>query len=323
MTGSGQQSAINPEPRSRGPIPKHELRKIKQRVSRLRKQGHEIFTDEEVENDGWVLSPMVRTGLHVGKEKQKENWDCGLACVQMVLGVLGDDEASKPPQAALRARIASESVWTIDVAYLLAEYGVECQYLTATAAVDETAYSHSAFYASSLAEDARRVNLLFRHAAEASVDVQKRTLSAAELWNLCREEDTLVIALVDVRLLYRRGAEPPPGHYLGHYVLIVGLDDERGGYVVNDPARDDERTFVPADALETARHAEGTDQDLLLIPVYQSLPTPPPPASVPRIVRICATVKEEAAEHLRRSSEPSAAGAATALAALAIADGAR
>ena len=85
-------AASNQKPPSRGLIPKAELRKIKQRVAKLRKQGHEIWTDDEVTAEGWEteLDHKPRAGgLHVGKEKQQEEWDCGLACAQMVLGVLG------------------------------------------------------------------------------------------------------------------------------------------------------------------------------------------------------------------------------------------
>lgn len=187
-------------------------------------------------------------------------------------------------------------------------------------------------------------------------------LSSADLWNLLAEEETLVIALVDARVLYRRaraaleegGAEPAggggssgggssggsfrsrsgsakersgsfrarganspreerrvpsrgasskdlaalereevsreeeaaeaeavtaqqqrAGEFEGHYVLLVGLDGAREGFVVNDPAREDQRTFVAADALEDARRADGTDEDLLLISVYQPAPVRP------------------------------------------------
>ena len=67
-------------------------------------------------------------------------------------------------------------------------------------------------------------------------------------------------------------------------MLLLAVDGERGGFLINDPARNDERTFVHADALEAARHAEGTDEDLLLIPIYQDAPiAAPPPGSEGRI----------------------------------------
>ena len=51
--------------------------------------------------------------------------------------------------------------------------------------------------------------------------------------------------------------------FAGHYILILGVDDGRSGFIINDPAHDDERRFIPADALEAARHAHGTDEDLI------------------------------------------------------------
>ena len=307
-------------------IPKHELRKIKQRVAKLRKQGHEIYTDDEVEKDGWVLQHVnpASSGLHVEKEKQKESWDCGLACTQMVLGVLGD---AKPSQPSLAQRVDGNSVWTIDLAYLLREYGVEVQYLTTALEVDESEYSGSAFYAPSLAKDARRVNRLLRVAASEGVDVEHRSLTAAELWNLMSEEETLVIALVDARTLHKRVVPTQRGakqaatssaaaasslaadsEFMGHYVLLLGLDDERGGFLINDPARDDERTFIHADALEAARHAKGTDEDLLLIPAYQQAPTPPDPASEPMISCILKRLEAEAGQAEEKAASSADAG---------------
>ena len=139
-------------------IPKHELRKIKQRVAKLRKQGHDILTDEEVEKNGWITDHAAaaqKVGLPVSKERQQESWDCGLACTQMVLGALGD---IKPSPALLRERVGGTSVWTVDLAYLLSEFRVRCEYLTKTPAVSDDAakYEGSSFYGESLEEDTRR-----------------------------------------------------------------------------------------------------------------------------------------------------------------------
>ena len=411
-------------------IPKHELRKIKMRVAKLRAQGHEIWTDDEVEAAGWILQdagcPSSGGGVYVQKEKQKDSWDCGLACVQMVLGTLGDIDAS---QSVLASRVSGKSVWTIDLAYLLCEYGVAAQYLTSALTVNAADYEGSTFYAGTIDTDAVRVNRLLAAAATEGVEVVRRSLSAVELWNLMSEEETMIVALVDHNLLYARvspsqpasqtpsrtpsrPASRPPSRassyandlaslaeggidcgggggggvsvaasprgappaspvlsrraatgagkakggigkassrsascvdlsslaeeatgadadagtncsshhrgrqgsraklggrraashadlaslaagpqeerlngevsvsFAGHYILILGVDDSRGGFIINDPAHDSERTCIPADALEAARHATGTDEDLLLIQVYQpSPPTSPIPSS--------------------------------------------
>ena len=278
-------------------ISKSELRKIKLRVAKLRKQGHDVWTDDEVEKEGYTVGYGTPSGLHVAKKKQETTWDCGLACTQMALGALGHT----PSNEDLIQRLASNSVWSIDLAYLLTEYGVECEFLTAKASMDASTYEGSAFYNDSLAADSRRVSQLFSAAAVEGVVVQERTLSATELWNLMRAEETIVIMLVDVTKIHRRvvsgfaddGSSGSGGEsygFMGHYVLVTGLDDERGGFVVNDPARNDERTFVHADSLEAARVSPGTDQDMILINVYQSPPKPPPKDSPPKIVRVCGTV---------------------------------
>ena len=79
-------------------------------------------------------------------------------------------------------------------------------------------------------------------------------------------------------------AMPPLALYWPPDLLLLAVDDERGGFLINDPARNDERTFVHANALEAARHADGTDEDLLLIPIYQDAPiAAPAPGSESRI----------------------------------------
>ena len=121
----------------------------------------------------------------------------------MVLATLCE-EGARASQQQLAERVEGKSVWTIDLAYLLVEYGVDVQFWTDCTFVDESEYSGEAFYASSLAKDTKRVNRLLGAAAAEGVNVARRTLTAAELWNLMSEEETLVIALVDERVLYRR-----------------------------------------------------------------------------------------------------------------------
>lgn len=60
--------------------------------------------------------------------------------------------------------------------------------------------------------------------------------------------------------------------YTGHYVVVCGYDESSDCFVVRDPAvppldaNDASRkSFVAASALETARRAFGTDEDLLLV----------------------------------------------------------
>ena len=243
----------------------------------------------------------------VPKVEQQEDWDCGLACVGMVLSALGLPlEATTQPR--LRMRLSSSEVWTIDLAYLLSDFSVEIEYFSATWGPDVAGYSGSSFYAKSLHEDAARVRRLFGSARAEGVGVSKRTLGATELWNLLVDDESMLMALVDVRKLYpeRYTSRPPsnggggngrsgrhsagdaeaPG-YSGHYVLLVGVDEAQDGYLIRDPARAEETTLVPSEALHAARRAHGTDEDLVIIPLDQrSDPRPPPPGTMPKVLRV-------------------------------------
>ena len=88
-----------------------------------------------------------------------------------------------------------------------------------------------------------------------------------------------MLALVDAQELYptRDGLSPSGlgrGFY-GHYVLLAGADAATDEYVVKDPAREEEESYVPAARFERARRARGTDEDLLVLPVRQGAPRPP------------------------------------------------
>ena len=285
----------NPQaPRQLRKIPKTELRKIKQQVSKLRKKGHEVWTDDEVLAAGFTLGepPPQSVDSLVSKTRQQQSWDCGLACTEMALSALGL-EGSSSGHVALRSRLSSQSVWTIDLAYLLVDYGVDCQYLFASCDVDEDALSRSAFYAESLDADAKRVRLLFSKVGAHSVSAAKRSLSAAELWNLLQGLENIVIVLVDAGAL-------PNGKvgvdFAGHYVLVTGVDEDRDGYYYKDPAQPDATSFIRCSSLDKARRTMGTDEDLIIIPVYQPTPEPPSPNSVSSAVRLVRTALQQKSE---------------------------
>ena len=227
-------------------------------------------------------APQLLHGLsmYVPKQRQADSWDCGLACVQMVLLSLGcsPDECSL---ARLRGRLVSSEVWSIDLAYLLTEFGATCEYVTAVRGeAPSPGRRNCPFYASSLKEDGARVAALLAHAAKEHVGVRHAKLSPAELWNLLADEEHVVIVLVEHRALYPPGPQGSlspcgspeasgPSAFSGHYVLLTGLDHTSESYVVKDPARPEEVLLVPARQLERARRAYGTDEDLVLVPLEQ------------------------------------------------------
>ena len=211
---------------------------------------------------------------------QSHNWDCGLACAEMVLRALG-----VPPVQCSLSKLRelvpplSTSIWTVDLAYTLHAFGVRFKYLTSTLGADP-AYEAEPFYKATLDADTIRVNELFAKAETHQVHIERRSVSDDELTELVRAQDHMVITLVDRRLLDRPGATSVSGivdacfsycfgGYIGHYVLLLRHDSDRDGFVVHDPAKPASGTFVAASDLHSARRSHGTDEDLLIVPFLQ------------------------------------------------------
>ena len=69
-------------------------------------------------------TPVDGMAVMVPKARQQETWDCGLTCVHMALRALGMS-AEDCSLEYLRTRLPCSSVWTIDLVYLLSDFGVE------------------------------------------------------------------------------------------------------------------------------------------------------------------------------------------------------
>jgi hypothetical protein len=97
---------------------------------------------------------------------QNTNWDCGLACVAMTLKGLGfncslEDMARKCPV---------NSVWTIDLAFVLRNYVQDFTYYTSYLG-SRKEHQDQKFYQDNFDEDEKRVNKLFAIAKSCSVHV--------------------------------------------------------------------------------------------------------------------------------------------------------
>jgi len=195
---------------------------------------------------------------------QKRSWDCGVACVQMILSFVGRPRTFEELSAVLGAT----SVWTIDLVYLLRtfEFPFPCLFCTATVGAEE---SHSSldFYKAEFDSDAVRINKLFQDAAEAGLSIEQTSVAQADLQALVSSCDILVIILLDFRIIRPQPRLFGSSSYTGHYVVLCGFDNQAQVYSYRDPARPAERCFVTAAALDRARFADGTDEDLVIIDV--------------------------------------------------------
>eukprot|EP00037_Helgoeca_nana_P013327 m.122617 g.122617 ORF g.122617 m.122617 type:complete len:229 (-) comp21965_c0_seq2:4089-4775(-) len=140
---------------------------------------------------GAVLWPVT----HI---KQSTDWDCGFVAARMVLQACGshvtDDDLG---QAAASFGVgAAESLWTIDICYILDAYSIRHCFCTTHAGASEE-LAQEDFYAKTFVQDAIRVNRLFADAKDNGLDVQKRRVPTAELY-------------VVLRLTWRVSCSPSP-----------------------------------------------------------------------------------------------------------------
>ncbi|RVX13615.1 Protein GUCD1 [Vitis vinifera] len=131
--------------------------------------------------------------VEVPHMNQLSTWDCGLACVLMVLRTFGINNCNIQ---ALEELCCTTSIWTVDLAYLLQKFSVSFSYFTVTLGANPN-FSVETFYKDQLATDLVRVDSLFKKAMEAGIDIQCRSISGDEISLLILSGKYIAIALID------------------------------------------------------------------------------------------------------------------------------
>ncbi|KAK3138606.1 hypothetical protein QOZ80_5AG0371020 [Eleusine coracana subsp. coracana] len=220
--------------------------------------------------DGQI--PLARRSYYVDVPhvQQAFNWDCGLACVLMVLRTLGNDYCGGI--ADLEKLCRTTSIWTVDLAYLLNKFSVSFSFLTVTLGANPQ-YSAETFYREQLQEDIDRVDELFGRAIDAGISIHCRSISAYHIAFLVLSGHCIAIALVDKTKLNSSWMNDihdvqhlnEESEYMGHYVVICGYDADSCEFEIRDPASSRKRERVTMKSLDEARKSFGTDEDILLV----------------------------------------------------------
>lgn len=204
----------------------------------------------------------------------------------------------------LRKLCPTDSVWSIDLAYLLHHFRLRTLYFTATRGV-RPEYGDEEFYREQFPQDTKRVNRLFAQAERKGVRVIERTVSLQDIRRAV-DTGTLAIILLDKRLLrcafcergrrvngvdvVGRGSDvtrvvgrtatsgdigPASSSlstqtrqalgFLGHYVVVYAYCAQEDVFLIKDPAVLRDTCVVASGALDEARMAFGTDQDVLFV----------------------------------------------------------
>ncbi|XP_044462302.1 guanylyl cyclase 1 isoform X1 [Mangifera indica] len=234
-------------------------------VSKVERCSSEHFSSNEKYSD--ALLPRAHF-VEVPHVNQLFSWDCGLACVLMVLRTIG---INKYDIQGLAELCCTTSIWTVDLAYLLQKLNIKFSYFTVTFGVNPN-YSVETFYKEQLPTDLVRVDMLFQKARGAGINIECRSISRVEISLKILSGNYVAIALVDQYKLSQPWMEEVivPGlynncGYTGHYVVICGYDAGADEFEIRDPASSRKHEKVSSKRLEEARKSFGTDEDLLLI----------------------------------------------------------
>nr|XP_023871476.1 protein GUCD1 isoform X2 [Quercus suber] len=174
---------------------------------------------------------------------QLDYWDCGLACVLMVLETLG--------------------ITTCNFQALME--------LCPTNSLD--------IVQEQLPNDLLRVDMLFKNAREAGINIECKSIGGKDISYLILSGKYIAIALVDQRKLSQPWSENlsvsgffgSNSCYTGHYVVICGYDTDADEFEIRDPASSRKNARISSKCLEESRKCFGTDEDLLLISLEKSV----------------------------------------------------
>ncbi|XP_062855257.1 protein GUCD1 isoform X2 [Trichomycterus rosablanca] len=216
--------------------------------------------------------------LNVPVIQQRHHWDCGLACSRMVLKYLNPVSEEKFQGACLDLKL-TESVWTIDLAYLMCYLGVKHCLCTQTLGVDKD-FKNQLFYKMHFDTEEHRVNELFLKAASKGVVVKKCSVTVQEIQTHL-VQGHVAIVLINAVILFCELCSNPVKYccslpvaqkcfcsipdYQGHFVVVCGFNRRTGCIFYNNPAYSDRVCCTSVSNFEEARKSYGTDEDILFI----------------------------------------------------------
>lgn len=193
---------------------------------------------------------------------QDENWDCGVACLQMILQWIRREKLCLPDlhqeRQYLLNKLGTQSIWTADLVCLLdqivshtapAHHHRASYLLCSTSLQVEQDYQDFEYYQDTFATDTQRIAHLFQYTIPARriPVLQVNYLPLSSLKKLVEQPNTVAMVLVDNTVLLRQGQHASPSTnpssaisqaksahstasdqasatYAGHYLVVTGTE---------------------------------------------------------------------------------------------------
>ena len=249
-------------------------RKIKHLIRRDNDDGPSISSLNNSEAaileqiiDRLHITSITRRGVTTIKHiKQVDTWDCGLACIQMVIDWLNDScntaiEEQKEQRKWMMDFVKAKSLWTIDLVMLLQHMlEIHSNKVTSSSSylfcsnhfgIDES-YNTFDYYKDAFSEDEIRVKSLFDKAKQNNLPLmQVSHMSLNILIELVSRDNVVAIVLLDNAIFNNTATgettfdvDRSDESYSGHYVVLCGVSrDQNDINIANiNSIRDDSET---------------------------------------------------------------------------------
>ncbi len=214
-------------------------------------------------------NPTRRKATPIRHIKQVDTWDCGLACIQMVIDWLNTNtcnntqEEQEVQREWMMNSVKAKSLWTIDLVVLLQTMLdldtnnslTSSSYLFCSKqfGIDES-YSNYQYYKDAFSEDESRVKSLFQKAENKSLPLMRVShMSLNILIDLVSRENVVAIVLLDNTIFNQQNTlcptsnddDQPDISYSGHYVVLCGVsrDENDINLSMMNSQRDDSETL--------------------------------------------------------------------------------
>ncbi|XP_038215926.1 protein GUCD1 [Zerene cesonia] len=196
--------------------------------------------------------------------RQRFSWDCGVACVLMVLGEKQRQYFLDNFSRILREEGISRCTWTIDLCYLLKRFDVTHCIYTVRCDVNPS-------YKKIHTQVLNRVRKKFQDSVKNGLRLKQKVLSMQQIAQHVINFGPAIL-LVDIGLLTCNVCKSHTlsselrlifgGSYRGHYICVTGVSGNKALY--RDPARAHSLCCVALHRLQLAR-TPLTDYDVILV----------------------------------------------------------
>ena len=212
--------------------------------------------------------------------EQLDVWDCGIACARALLAALcAPVDAADAPALLAAIGVTPPSVHSIDVARLVARAAPRAAVELASTAIGAANGAHAAlpFYAAAHAADATRLPAAFAAAAAEGVALRTARTPLDELRARLAHGGAAIVLCDAARLACASAgcaraaacaallARADAGAYFGHYLVLVGVCDAAVRVLDPLPGACAKGCAVDITAVEAARAADGTDDDVIFV----------------------------------------------------------